>query len=217
MADIRQSVTIKDDFNRANADPVGAPWATANSGGWAQMAISSNQLIGTQTPPTSSGSYWTTRSWDYDQAEVWATAVGTVGNNEDWRLGLMRDDGVGVRDGYTLHYGLSAGNDFWQFRRYDDGSFTGIALDDNPSVTLGSGSLALVRRNGANVEGWVSTDGGANWTNVLTATNDTTYTTGLYAMLGAGGNVMGWDDFGGGPLITPQQHYRWLPVPTPTP
>lgn len=207
MADIRQNTKVRDDFNRANENPVQAPWAQANSGVWGPMSIAGNRLIGTQTPPTASGAYWSTEAWTGDKAEVWATAAGAVGNNEDWRLGLMRNDGVGVRDGYTFHYGQSAGNNFWQIRRYDDGSLTSIAFDNTPTEVLSEGHMALVRRNGNDIEGWHSTDSGANWTLILAAT-DTAYTTDLYAMLGAGGNVMGWDDFGGGPLTFIPQIYR---------
>lgn len=212
MPDLRLSYTIRDDFNRANENPIGAPWAGANTGVWAQMALASNQIVGTATPPTSSGSYWTTENWDNDQAEVWATARGTISNNEDWRLGLMRDDGVAVRDGYTLHHGLVAGTNYWEIRRYDNGSPSTIAFSETVGFGLSEGQMVLFRRNGDNVEGFRSTDGGTNWSSILSA-SATEYTTDLYAMLGAGGNVMGWDNFGGGPGRHIPQIYRWIIIP----
>lgn len=196
MADIRKSTVILDNFTRADENPVAAPWFNPGAPVTANMKIGANRLGGTATAPKASMAYYSVTAYDNDDAEMWACAGGSPALTEGWRFGLFREPGIATVDGYEIlpHNGI--GPDRWSMRRITNGGYITLASVIHPALP----AMMLMRRNGANVEGWESFDSGANWTLIISVA-DTMHTTGLYPFLGVTGTTTGWTCFGAGPLI----------------
>lgn len=214
MADIRQNTTIKDDFNRADVNPIPAPWAQPNTDAAAGPCKIDNLILkGTKFASDPSVAYWTTESWSNNDAEVWATAVGDAPSTEGWRIGLMTDVGLGsgAIDGYLCLPSNPFGPDVWVLRKYTNGGFTGIGSVVHVLPSPPPTSIVLMRCNGTSVEIWLSPAGDPDgiWELVLSAV-DNTYRSNLFAVLGTTGLGPGWDDFGGGPAepFIPQFYRR---------
>lgn len=79
LADIRQTTTPLDNFNRANEDPIASPWIARFSGS-GRGRINTNRLINSTTA-TFLDSY-TTTPCDGDACEVWATAWSVTDGSE---------------------------------------------------------------------------------------------------------------------------------------
>jgi hypothetical protein len=210
MADIRQSTTAKDDFNRADEDPLsgGGNWAQTDSGVFTPMVIKSNAATHQSGGP-SSMSHWTPTTYDGDAAEAWGARTGGGAGGIAWGIGLARDvGGSNAMDGYRFRDEDGSTS----LKRFLNGSDSTV-LDTGTGTSGADGDLLLIRRNGNDVEGWFSSDDGANWTLKVSAT-DTTYTTGFYLALSIRDNsasqLLGWDYFGGGPAkpFIPQIYRR---------
>ena len=198
MADIRQSTTVLDDFNRADETPLsgGGNWLE----GWGGPLGIDNFTV-SRTEVIAFSSYWVPLEMDGDDAEAWATALGGNASSNTWRLGIMRDNGGATfTDGYFFSMPITSGGGQTRLERIDNTVAT--ILDSNTAnPPTGGGWIGLIRRNGNDVEGWASTDAGANWTLYVSAT-DTTYTTGFHGLLALQGDEVEWDDFGAGPTVT---------------
>lgn len=205
MADIRQNPTIKDDFNRADENPLASPWLVSDTGIWLPMVLKSNSI--THQLGGSSQSHWTTATFDGDAAECWATRIGGSGPFIAWGIAIWSTVGAGAVDGYRFRLENESN---YTLRRFNNG-VTGSLLDSDAGVIPGAIHM-LIRRNGNDVEGWVSVDQNT-WTLVVSAT-DTTYTTGFYLSLGiideSNSQILGWDNFGGGAEANRTQIYRWI-------
>jgi hypothetical protein len=205
MADIRQTTVILDDFNRAAEDPILPPWYQATTSfGSNPCRLSGNAIGGRVFPPTSSVSYWATESYNGDDAEVWATAMGSAPQAEGWRMGLMHDMGGASIDGYQCLMHNGVGPDTWFIRKMTNATFYTMASVVH-ALPIGGVEMCLMRCKGTQVEVWSSVDAGANWTLIVSAT-DSTYRTDLYAALGSTGKACGWDNFGAGATLNP-----WVP------
>lgn len=213
MADIRQSTTIKDDFNRADENPVALPWAQTNTDAAAgPCKIASQYLRGTKTASDPSTAYWTLDSWSGNDAEVWATAMGDAPLTESYRIGLMTDVGLGsgAVDGYLCLPSNAVGPDVWALRKYTNGGFSTPAIPQHVLPDPNGVHRVLMRCNGGDVEVWMSEVADPDTWELIVSISDSTYRTNLYAVLGTTGTAPGWDDFGGGPLANPfrPQFYR---------
>lgn len=214
MADIRQSTTIKDDFQRAASDPASGDWGDTVFFG--QVAIAGPALPDRMLTHSASDSpaigYYTAETYSGDDCEVWARAVGGGEiSGIAWAVGLFKNFGGSI-DGYRFRW--ESVGDVYTLRKYTSGSFT-VLDTGNPDV--GSADhWFLLRRNGNDVEGWISgNDDPTSWTMVVSAT-DTTHTTGLYGCLGVTDNAqsqqLGWNEFGAGVAEERRrpQIYRWV-------
>lgn len=199
MADLRHNTAIKDDFDYVE-DPLsnGGKWAQTFPGFWAPLAADGSSATNS-SGQTLNASYWTQETMDGDDAQCWALASGggeVSGIAWDIQLITAASAGTGAINGY----GFRDPQGTFVMRRYDSGT-----LIDNLDTATGlpgfSGNLVMIRRNGADVEGLVSTDLGANWTLYVSIT-DTNYVNGLVCSLRIADNAanqeLGWDYFGGG-------------------
>jgi hypothetical protein len=209
MADIRQSTAVKDNFNRANEIPLAPPWEALDTGIWSEEDLRSNSI--THGTGTSSMSYWSTENFNGDDAEAWATSIGGNANGTAWGIGLFSTvGGSNTVDGYRFRCEIGIGA-IYRLERWDNGS--PVTLDTFDPGHSGGPRPMLIRRNGSDVEGWVTTSGTdtSAWTLFVSAT-DTNYTSGLYLALGntdnGGTRLTGWDDFGGGTITFVPQIYR---------
>jgi hypothetical protein len=209
MPDIRASSLITT-FVGPDENPlsVGGQFSRA-SNIWTDMMRQGNAATNDFTG-TLGFSYWNPISFNAatDAVEVWGLATGGGGGagGEGWRLGFLKDVGMGGGvDGYVaIHF--SAGSPIIIIRRYDNGGFTALA-----AVGVGFiGGYFLFKINGNDLEFWYSGDT-INWSLVV-STTDTTYRTGLYLALGAEdqgfGHICGWNLFGGGQESALPQIYR---------
>ena len=218
MADIRLSSGIKDDFNRADENPIlgptGVEWSRTESGVWGAGAVRGNTFTVPAGGSTTVNSYWNQETYDGDDAQVWAFAGGGgVISGLSYRLALWKTPGNGTTDGYYFRSQYLTGDDREELFRVDNGGANLTELDFRDGFNV-QGRQVLLRRNGSDVEVWQTVDEGGPstvdvtaWEMILNAT-DTTYTTGFYLALGISdnsGNGEGtWDYFGGGPN-------KWMP------
>lgn len=204
MADIRQNTVVKDDFNRADEDPLIStpehPWDNGTID--FAMILENLQLQGR----TADAACWTRWVADPQSAngganvpEIWARRGGGVYTfPHGTRMALFTDPGTPAVDGYAV---LATGSFDWILRRYDNGGFTTLATAPPFTYPIAP-QLQLMRIVGNDIEVWVDADGtGSTWTMAISAT-DATYRDDLYMVLGATGNEDAWDDFGGGPPIS---------------
>lgn len=200
MADIRLTGLL-DDFNRADENPLsgGGNWAQVDSTTFPNQMRNLSNLAAGQAFLTISASYWTPGTFTGDM-EVWGQCAGSTDNNEGWILGLFHDvGGAGVVDGYRAGWFQSVGPDTLQIRRIDNGSTTLISTT-NAEIPVGD-DVILFRTVGGDLEMWLSTDDGANWTNQVTHA-DSTYRTDLRLAIATSAAGEGFDPkflgFGGG-------------------
>lgn len=208
MADIRQNASFIDDFNRADETPLsgGGKWSVTDTSIWANGLVLKNNTA-THGASNSADSYWIPDNYDGDDAEFWAYQEGGGASGIAWGLGLWHQPGgSGAVDGYRFRYERAAVNIVWRLYRFDNASPTTIydsgSLASNSTFTNGLGIL-LIRRKGNDVEGWgCAQSDPTTWTRYAVAT-DTTYMTDLHFGLGvndnSGGQILGWDNPGGGP------------------
>lgn len=205
MADVRQQSTIRDDFNRANEDPLsfGGKWSQTDSGIFWPLVVKSNEATH-KAFQASSDSYWNSESFDNNEAELWAYATGGQASGVAWALGLFKDvGGSNAIDGYRFRIEVASAGAAYRLYRFANG--TGTTIDSPATAAPSGGAYMLMRRNGNDVEGWAAPTGlGTSWSDLalVCSATDTTYTTGLYLTLGIRDNsasqILGFDYFGGG-------------------
>jgi hypothetical protein len=140
---------------------------------------------------------WNVESFDGD-VEIWGYRVEAgyqIGHNE--RLALLTDINPATpwpKPGYFVLFHQSAGSHRYYLYR-DSTLLANVAADQN---------LVLLRRSGNFVEVWDAPESDpSTWTRRIQVA-DTTYTTGLYLVIGEGDNhatssvQSGWRSFGGG-------------------
>lgn len=198
MAEIRQSTAILDDFNYTES-PLsnGGKWANPDT---AWTPLQANGTVAKQTSSPYSNSYWTPEQFAGDDAEIWALTFGGNSPAHAWGFHLYTIGSVGgsgASDGYFWRMEITTGGGTCYLYRLDNNAGTVLDTETNNPPT-GGGWLGLIRRNGNDIEGWASTDGGANWTLYVSAT-DTTYTGPYYVGLSCAGDLLGFDYMGAGP------------------
>lgn len=213
MPDIRQQVVVRDDFDRANEDPLSfsGKWSQTDSGVFYPMVVVGNQATH-KAGQTSSDSYWNSETFDGDEAEVWGLATGGNASGIAWGLGLFQDvGGPDTIDGYRFRLEVGVSGPYFMLYRFANGAST--AIDGPTGGGNSAGGHALLRRNGNEVEGWFSYTSWNDLSLVVSAT-DTNYTTGLYFSIGIRDNsasqILGWDYVGGGGRRNRPQIYRWI-------
>lgn len=231
MADVRQTTTILDDFNRANQAPVSGDWATA---GFAVngLDLKDNNLTGHAGGGANSyHSYYIPLSMDGNDAEIWAQPVGGNSPSIAFGIGLYSDPSSATADGYLYRSEVTTSGGTWKLYKLNNGVFTQVWTDSGagPSLTGGeAGKMCLVRRNGNDVELWYDPvgDGYGNWDDfqLIKAYTDTSYVNNLHGALEIFGQsqINGWDNMGAGPLPvatwkpqiirrSPRLNQIWLP------
>jgi hypothetical protein len=216
MPDIRETGVL-DDFSaypgtqyETTSYPIASPvvpWYT--SPGSVPVLINNGGIDGSQFPPVSQLAFYSAAAFGGPTVETWGLTAGDPALSDAWRWGMYTVTSValGKPNGYQALHGFGIGGIYFSIRRYDDGTPTEIA-GSGPGP--GTGGIMLLRRNGNDVECWMSADNGANWTLMCSAT-DTNYVTGpFYFVYGDTGVETGWTIVGGG--IRNRSHiYRWLP------
>lgn len=218
MADIRQSTAIKDNFNRADENPIAYsatyPWRVVGYHGLGDdnVVIDTNVLNG-----GGNSSAWA--YWDADiqsdnggaTPEVWARlAQSSYTFPYGTRMALMTSNAYGYAN-------LETGGFDRILRRYTgggaftdiSGSIDGGSLD--PTTFTSSFCLQLLRLTATHFEVWRTTDQNDDTAWTLSASvPDTNYRDNMFMWLGATGNEDGWTEFGGGGRRNHPQIYRWI-------
>lgn len=224
MPDIRKNPNVIDPFSAYSAgdllDGIDVPsdWAQSDTGRWWPLEVTPSATVTHKAGNTTSMSSYVgpgaSAAMDGDQAECWSLAVGGgVVSGVAWAIGLMTDVGGSFTvNGYRWRWEIPGPP--WAMYRYDNGSQTQIGTS---STSHGiQDRYCLIRRNGSDVEGWVSDADfdASSWTLVISVT-DTNHMTGLYGSLGCtdngSGQILGWDDFGAG--VEPVWHPEFLRRP----
>lgn len=199
MADIRQSTTVIDDFERPNENPilhtVAHPWVNAYYSS-SDVQIKDGVLKGADIGNSPCHAAYDGFSMSGTEFETWGMPTPpSYSFPEGTRQGCMDSGGHGYLILHTGGFGLI-------LRRYTGGgAFTAI----EGSITAGDeqktphGCLQLFKLIDTGFEVWrMSSDGDfANWT-LTCRSNDTTYRNNLYMVYGSTGNEDGWDYIGGG-------------------
>jgi hypothetical protein len=221
MPDIRQSATYLDTFQRGTEDPLvgptGAEWLRSDTAVFPQPMVIDDRTpddwASHKSNQVSGDMYWTPGDWDGDDAECWAYAIGGNAGGLSFALDLWvlsSCGGANTVDGYRFRMEsvLASGPIRPVIYSFSNGSGSVLATGSDLPGGYGSGTFVmLVRRNGSDVEGWVSDLGfdTSIWTLAVTV-SDSTYTTGLTAGIGcrdnsaSGAQLIGFTSFGAGPL-----------------
>ena len=200
MADIRTTALLDSFEYSENPMSNGGKWEKGWNG-WANMDTN-----GAEAGMASAGSsvfFWTPETFSGDM-EVWGQSAGVADLSEGWRLAMLSGPGASVSTitGYILLVNNAIGGlATWAIRKYPGGG-TGFSNIGGASgqPRIDTGSYALFRRNGDDLEAYISTDGGANWTLIASVT-DTDFTTDLNIGIGLDsddGTGEAWAGVGGG-------------------
>jgi len=181
---------VLDNFNRADGDD-GANW---NSTFWGDgsPAIVSNTVWAS----TSASAYWSPATYGPD-SEVFETIVTKQSSVRIYLFLRCVNPGASTLDCYTSVFEVSAGTDFFQIRRIDNGATTTLGANMSQEVTNGdSYGLEMI---GSTLTQYYKTAG--SWASLGTRT-DSTYTAAGNIAHGIYNNVYRGDDFGGGTVVT---------------
>lgn len=213
MADIRQDTGIKDTFERADEDPLsgGGNWAQTDTASWYLRL--QNDTATSRAGIDIGNSYWTPDTYDGDEAECWGCCEGGGASGIRWGVGLFTSvGGSNQQDGYLFSLANAAVGGYYDLHRMLNGAL-GTLLANGGDPPVANPGILLIRRNGNDVEGWLSEDNGATWTMHLSAT-DTTHMTGFSLGLRitdeSGTSLLGFTCFGGGGHTNRPQIYRWI-------
>jgi peptidoglycan/xylan/chitin deacetylase (PgdA/CDA1 family) len=183
---------VLDDFNRANESPL------SGGGNWSALSSGGAQLLNNAV--ASSGTGTTTSGWkDSYTGDVEARATVLISTDN---AGLMADaslNGTGQLSGYLWQWQGANSPATFALYREDANAFTTLATF--AGFSLDPGDQLALRVIGDSVQGWVYHLG--SWQQVASAT-DTTYRTGKIGLRPRGTTPI-IDDFGGGPVLAPQQ------------
>ncbi len=214
MADIRQNPIVKDNFNRADEDPL------SGGGNWARPDLASPACIlsGNQatrkTANAQDFSQWQPDPLlDGNAAEAWVHMKGNETSGAGWGVSLFRQcGGTNAADGYLFRIETSNVNDLYRLYRATNWVFTSIA--SATGAPQGSPCILLIRRNGNDVECWTDESGGSSSFALRLTVTDTNFTTGflpgIHMTYNFSGGTVGEDDFGAGPA--PVQTAHLLPI-----
>lgn len=133
------TILAQDSFNRANENPLAAPWSTASAGGPAGLKLVSNAVTPITTA-TDSWMYYSGVTWPADQYVK--VKVGTL-NAGKWDAGPVARMSATGFNGYVLTF--NDGSHLTLFKVVG-GSF-GSALS-SISTTLGVGDIVELRATG---------------------------------------------------------------------
>jgi peptidoglycan/xylan/chitin deacetylase (PgdA/CDA1 family) len=183
---------ILDNFDRANENPL------SGGGNWSALSSGGAQLLSNAV--ASSGAGTTTSGWkDSYTGDVEARATVLISTNN---AGLVADaslNGAGQLSGYLWQWQGANSPATFALYREDANVFTTLATF--AGFSLDPGDQLALRVIGDSVQGWVYHLG--SWQQVASAT-DTTYRTGKIGVRPRGTTPI-IDDFGGGPVLAPQQ------------
>lgn len=168
MAARTPSAGLRDDFNRANENPL------SGGGNWtAWPGINGLQIVTNQVKASAAG--FCNQQWNtvYSGDQEWGFTVATlpaVGETVQFYFCLTARSSTDY-DGYNFYYTRGTG---YQLRKVTAGSFTNLT-SVTAGTALSAGDKMCVQLAGNIVSGWIFT-GGA-WSKVFEAT-DSTYTSG---------------------------------------
>lgn len=218
MSDIRQSTTIRDDFERTDENPIEFttehPWVTPFILG-SPVALLSGAL--TDTNIFGAYAYWFADPQS-DAGGGVPEGWGRVGASYAFPLGTRQGLFTTGGDGYAV---LETGGFNIILRRYDGGTFTDISGSVDAGSILPAGftsndCLQLMRLTATHLELWRTTDPDDDTTwEFICSVPDTNYRSDLYLSFGATGQEDGWVEIGGGPRppFVPQIYRRIYVTP----
>jgi hypothetical protein len=204
VADIRTTPQL-DNFIGANEVPL------SRGGHWGQLdavveprqlELQNNAARGeAHFPDANWKSYWTPSLFSGDM-QLWGQLKDLLSGSDQVSQELLTNLGGSgnVLKGYgglTRDFGGDNKIAIVRYDSYPSGAI--LAAQQIPKFII-DGTLLCFQTNGTSLEYFYSNDGGANWTTLLTAV-DNTYRTSLSMVLGFTGmfgNVIGWSQFGGG-------------------
>lgn len=217
MPDIRQTTSVRDDFNRTE-NPL------SQGGNWTKPGVTAYylQAEGSVCVWVTSGhsghALYQSITMDGDSCEVWCSRYAGNAAGLAWGIGFY--DGTGANaNGWLFRSETDTGGGHMKLYKLTNGSFTGV-VDNGSSSGISSPGGMLIRRVGNDIEGWVE-DGGSTYdsgtmVNSITHT-DAAYQTGMYPVLelfGGGGPspIHGWDNFGAGAAPPNRQQFFRRPL-----
>lgn len=194
--------TLLDDFNRADANPIGLPFGNLNLNNSTQLRILSNQV-------TANGSLTgeASRAFSGDDLEAYLTIATLPGTNNSVRIYVRVHDtgGFSTWDGYGVRYQQNA-TPFFTVERWTNAALSTI---QSQNLTLSAGDKIGIRVVGSAIEGWVYQSGA--WTMQVSGTDTTYPTSGGFIAFGVRGTTGRVDDFYAG-LIPPAWKPRTITI-----
>jgi hypothetical protein len=179
-------VALLDDFNRANENPLGVPWADMDF--WDNLQVVSNECAG--TTGTSNAMIYDVDFGADHEAE--ATLVNKVTDRYQGTWVRAAADGSGYF-GATI---TRAGTDEWEIWEIDNAG-GGAAIAGPVALEWNAGDKIRTRAIGSTISVWRFD--GATWTEVASAT-DATLATGRIGIYENDTSVR-LDDFSGGAVV----------------
>ena len=168
-AEFPSIATVLDDFNRANENPVGAPWDGGVSGAGASLLVASNEAANTLA---TTGARLDGPFGPDIELQVQVTTPGDNGISGVALTARIADGGTAGWDGYRLVWTHADPQDVWALQRVDDGSITLLDGTSVQSDPLEAGDRIGLQIVGSTLKGYKFT-GGA-WAEVISRT-DATY------------------------------------------
>lgn len=200
---------LLDDFNRANANPIGGNWTTINGVADEHMEILSNQLKAGGT--FGCWSAWNPTTFAADQ-EVWfpVPALSTTDGHDVQLMTRLQSIGTTGVDGYWGHVVRDAAAwSLWEIYRLDNNGLTLLGASV-VGPTFAAGDDILMRSIGQTHSLWRRPAAGA-WTLVMSR-DDPTYAVAGNIGVGAFGEAVRLDDVRGGAVVTSMVTAK-VPVP----
>src|SRR5262249_34186098 len=150
-------LSILDDFNRPNQDPLSAGnWGDGILGNSERSLRVVSSQCGSDRTSTATG-WWKTQVGP--TSEAYATVATLPGNNNAMPLYVrLQSPGSSAADGYVLVYNQLSGTDQVLLYRMTNGALTQIAL---ASREVAVGNTLLLRASGTTLESWIRV--GTTW------------------------------------------------------
>ena len=185
---------LLDNFNRADEDPIGAPWTGPMISGSPSLRLLSNELA-VRSGQTSGGIYYT---GTYTDCEAWVVLANKLDGSRLVVAVRTADAGTANVDQYRVDLLPQAGaaNDITRIGRLDNSSLTTLGADIVQEFNAADDGLGIAII-GSTIEAWRWD--GATW-NLLGTRTDSTYTAAGNFALEINGATSVYDDFGGGAI-----------------
>lgn len=182
---------VRDDFNRANENPLAGSWTNRILSTGTDLQIASAVAAATNQPGAMSTAWFTafTPEANMEAYVTYTTLSGAGSPLAVW--GRIANPGGAAPDGYYV--GVTGGGS-WTLNRFDDGALSVLAT---VAGGVSAGDKVGLQLSGPELSGWRYT--GGSWSRILSVI-DTTYTAAGYAGIGMTGATGRMDDFAVGTI-----------------
>lgn len=189
--------TLRDDFNRSDANPLDGSWTNKVVAANANMKLASNQATPSASGPTVS-SAWYTGATPAADCEAYVTCATVAGGTDRMRIYLrLATPGTAGVDGYFVQTDAAAGTDTWGIFRLDNASATSIA---SGSQEWSNGDKLGLSAIGSTISAYRYS--GGSWSLLGSATDATYSAAGAAGIGGSGLGAPLFDDFYMGDVVT---------------